>query len=157
MTFTVLFTSPTMVHLVIKYILSQDPSSIPDVSKGCGTVSLFVVEPDICVATITSGYLEACIIRWAYLCPLNQGLVLWWKTRFASYRLYFVTAATVNSDTIHFHWAGVPWNLFVSPPFPSVSGLHGRSSWPPSIPFHYLPCLCFSLLIYTLNIPSALW
>jgi hypothetical protein len=34
MTFIVLFISPSMGHLLIKYILPQDPSSIPSVSKG---------------------------------------------------------------------------------------------------------------------------
>ena len=134
----------------------------------------FVVEPDICVATITSGYLEAWIayalLIKALLCGgkrdlnlticqlLNYGIFTALQ-RFSVMicRLCFITAAAVNSDTIHFHWAGVPRNLFATPPFPSVSGLHGRSPWLPSIPFHYLPCLCFSLLIYTLNMPSALW
>lgn len=81
MTFTVLFTSPSMKHLLIKYILSQDPSSIPDVSKGWGTFPFLSLNR----TSVWQQSLQGILRLVACLCPFNQGLVLWWKTRIASY------------------------------------------------------------------------
>lgn len=86
MTFTIFFTS--VYGTPVNQICPVTGSIIyPRCLKMMGSMSLFVAGPDICMATITSGYLEACIIRWACLCPFGQGLVLWWKTWFASYHL----------------------------------------------------------------------
>jgi hypothetical protein len=114
----------------------------------------------------------------ACLCPFDQGLVLRWKTQICmllsvSYwimefsppcrdsvmicrLLCFVTAAAVNSDTVHFHWARGAPEFVRLPAFSLVACTVGL---PGSPPFHFIifHAWCFSLLIYTLNIPSAFW
>jgi hypothetical protein len=58
--------------MLIKYILSQDLSAIPDASKD-GAISFFVAESDICVAAISSGVSWALYYSMICLCPFNQG------------------------------------------------------------------------------------